>query len=106
MQHTRIETFVDWFIRSEFVADLTSDRDNDVINYSDRANRCYEAAEFGCDGKTHSEVIGDWRDAFADWLRSNHRNHNAGRFVEAVESHFDRVETWHSDNGSLFEQAG
>jgi hypothetical protein len=33
----RIQTFVDWFIRSGYVCDWQSDRDADFISYPDRA---------------------------------------------------------------------
>lgn len=102
----RIKEFVDEFIRSEYVSNWTSENDSDFINNPDRAERCYDAAEFGCDGKTHKEVIDDWRNAFDAWLRDNHRNHNSGLFVEAVENHFHSVEAWHEKNGSLFTQIG
>jgi len=52
---SRIKAFVDWFIRSEYVEALTSDRDSDFINRANRATRCYDAAADGCDGKTHAE---------------------------------------------------
>lgn len=70
----RVETFVDWFIRSDFVETLTSDRDSDFINEPERAARCRDAAEHGCDGKTHAEVIDDWRDAFTYWLQERARD--------------------------------
>jgi hypothetical protein len=102
-ERTEIDKFVDDFIRSEFVSTLTSERDSDFISDSDRANRCYAAAEDGGDGKTHSEVIDDWRDAFGyyqddfevpDW------------FDSAVRANFNLTELWHHFNGSLFEVIG
>jgi hypothetical protein len=102
----RIKTFIDDFIRSQYVSNWTSEKDSDFWNEPERAERCADAAEFGCDGKTHAEVIGNWRDAFKGWLRDNHRNHNSGLFVDAVEAHFDSVETWHEKNGSLWQEIG
>lgn len=103
----RVKTFVDWFIRSEFVEGLTSDRDTDFINEPERASRCWDAAEHGADGKTHAEVIQDWRDAFDYWLHSRERRDRSWpRFEATVNAHFDSVEQWHDDNGSLFEEIG
>lgn len=103
---TIVDTFVHDFIRSEYVQNWTSNKDSDFINEPDRAARCYDAAEFGCDGKTHAEVIEDWREAFRGWLRDEHRNHNEGLFVARVEAYFDSVEAWHEKNGSLWEEIG
>ncbi len=102
----RIKTFVDWFIRSEFVEGLTSDRDSDFINEPSRAARCYDAAAEGCDGKNHSEVIDDWRDAFRYWIRDRRCWNEPERFMAGVEAHFDYVEEYHHKAGSLFVQIG
>jgi hypothetical protein len=102
----RIDRFVDAFIRSAAVESLTSERDSDFWNEPERASRVYDAAESGCDGKTHSKVIEDWRDAFNNLL-SDHRNHEyPERFVAAVNAHFDGVEQWHLKNGSLYQEIG
>jgi hypothetical protein len=107
MASERIKAFIDWFIRSEFVTVEQSERDADFINYPERAGRCYDAAEHGCDGKTHAEVIDDWREIFADWLRERKR----GRFGytcfdEAVSGYFDELEAWHLKSGSLYQEIG
>ena len=107
----RIKRFVDWFIRSEYVQNWTTEKDSDFFNEPDRANRCYEAAEFGADGKTHAEVIEDWREAFQNWVRygrdtRNSMSYGYERFEAAVEAHFDAVEAWHEKNGSLWEEIG
>jgi hypothetical protein len=102
----RIEQFIDWFIRSEYVAMWTADKDSDFVNETDRASRCYDAAENGADGKTHAEVIEDWREAFAAWIRDRRKWQQPERFIAAVDAHFDHVEAWHKQNGSLFQQIG
>ena len=76
----RIETFVDWFIRSDYVANWAAEKDSDFINEPDRAERCYDAAKDGCDGKTHAEVIEDWREAFAAWIRDKRLWQEPNRF--------------------------
>jgi hypothetical protein len=77
----RIETFVDWFISSEYVSNWTAEKDSDFWNEPDRAKRCYDAAEFGADGKTHAEVIEDWREAFKTWVRDRiYRNKRTPRY--------------------------
>ena len=119
----RIERFVDWFIRSEYVANWTSEKDSDFINEPERAARCYDAAEFGCDGKTHAEVIEDWREAFNTFIRydagrsefatrdcpfkiKHDSFRTLDRFEDAVNAHFNAVESWHDNNGSLFTEIG
>jgi hypothetical protein len=100
----RIEAFVDEFIRSRYVEALMAERDSDFFNEPERAARVHEAAEYGGDGKTHAEVINDWRDAFRYWLLDRKSENTHYRFEDAVIAHFDSVEEWHDKNGSLFEQ--
>lgn len=108
----RVKTFFDEFIRSEYMQNWTAENDSDFINHADRAARCYDAAEFGCDGKTHAEVINDWREAFENkckWeLKSNgkRRWEYPYRFSAAVNALIDECELWHEKNGSLFQQIG
>jgi len=100
----RIETFVDWFIRTDYVANWTAEKDADFVNEPDRYGRCTEAAGEGADGKTHAEVIEDWRESFSNWVRYGRQQSHGDypRFEAAVNAHFDRVEEWHEKNGSLF----
>lgn len=117
----RIKRFIDWFIRSEYVQNWTAENDSDFINCPARAGRCYNAAENGCDGKTHAEVIGDYRQAFDTFIRYDagrvelrdcpfHIRHDSfrslERFTDAVTSYFDSIETWHENNGSLNQEIG
>ncbi len=55
----------------EFQIFMEQKMGNDLfISDPDRADRCHEAAEGGCDGSTHGEVIGDWREflgEFHEW---------------------------------------
>ncbi len=102
----RVERFVDWFIRSEYVSNWTAEKDSDFWNEPDRAARCYDAAAEGCDGKTHAEVIADWRAAFSAWVRDRRKWQDPERFIAAVEAHFDGVESWHEKNGSLDREIG
>ena len=110
----RVKRFIDGFIRSEYVASWTAEKDSDFINEPDRAARCAKAAEYGADGKTHAEVIEDWREAFhamvRDRERANWRRENSPylpeRFVDAVEQYFGGVEEWHEKNGSLWQEIG
>ena len=102
----RIESFIDWFIRSDFVEGWTADKDQDFINEPDRATRCYDAAEHAADGKTHAEVIEDWREAFKAWVRDKRLWNQPERFMTAVEEHFDAIEAWHESHGSLYQQIG
>jgi len=105
----RIEAFVDSFIRCEDLQVFTSERDGDYINEPERASRCNDAAEEGCDGKTHQDVIQDWRDYFSQWTR----DHKTGswysspdRFTGAVEAHFTLTEMYHEFAGTLTQEIG
>jgi hypothetical protein len=104
--------FIDEFIRSEYMDYWTSEKDSDFINEPERAARCHDAAEDGCDGKTHAEVIEDWREAFSTWMRATFRHggcdgfNRGDRFSDAVNKHFDAVEAWHQANGSLDREIG
>jgi len=105
----RIEKFAHEFTCSEFVSDFSSQRDNDFFNEPDRANRCYEAAEEGGDGKTHAEAIDDFREAFKVWIFERRRakfSINPDRFIDAVNAHFDSLEEWHDKNGTLQQEIG
>lgn len=102
----RVARFIDGFIRSEYVANWTSEKDGDFINEPDRASRVADAAELGCDGKTHAEVIEDWREAFNAWMRDRRSWNTPERFIAAVETHFDSVESGHEKNGSLWQEIG
>jgi hypothetical protein len=106
---SRIDSFVDCFIRSEAVENLTCERDSDFINEPERADRCHNTAEYSADGKTRSEVIEDWRDAFSYWLSDRRRGkygNDPERFESAVRAYFTTVELWHEFNGSLFQEIG
>lgn len=108
----RVKAFFDEFIRSEYVANWTAEKDGDFINEPERAARCYDAAEFGCDGKTHAEVIEDWREAFENMvkycLKANGKRHweYPSRLSAGVNALIDECESWHEKNGSLFQQIG
>ena len=114
----RVERFVDQFIRSRAVEQLTSERDGDFINEPERAARVHDVAEFGADGKTHADVIKDWRDAFDtqyfSLMRERERKNfmkdieprMPERFIAAVNAYFDEVEAWHEKNGSLWQEIG
>lgn len=102
----RIERFYEWLIRSEEVQALQAERNSDWINEPERAARCNDAAEHGCDGETHAEVIDDWRDAFSEWQRHHGKCETPARFIEAVEAHMQLCELWHEFNGSLHTEIG
>ena len=77
-------------------------------------DRCHEAAEDGCDGSTHREVMDDWRE-FLERLESDatraamwHDRVTAEieRRAESIREEIDKCEAWHEKNGSLDKQAG
>lgn len=99
----RIKLWVDRFIQDELVDET---REENIRANDDRADRCWDAAEHGCEGSTHAEIIGDWRDAFR-WERrclDNGKPHD--RFEAAVEARFDAIEAWHEKAGTLWKQVG
>lgn len=105
----RVKAFVDDFIRSEYVQSWTESSVSSDYGLHGRFSRCMDAAEDGCDGSTHAEVINDWRGAFHAWLRErkNHPSRNdVERFEFAVLNHFDGVWDWHIKNGSIDQQIG
>jgi hypothetical protein len=57
-------------------------------------------------GRTHAEVIGDWREAFTSWVRDKRLWTSPDRFILGVEAHFGAVEQWHETHGSLWNQIG
>lgn len=87
---------------------------DDWIDNPERMERCHEAAEDGCDGSTHGEVIEDWRE-FLDRLEREairaamwHDRVMAEiqRRVAAITAEIDACEAWHTEHGSLEEQVG
>ena len=70
---------------------------NDMfINDPERAERVYAAAEHGCNGSYHAEVIQDWRNFLniADY---------SDEILEHILAEIDACEDWHEQNGSLFD---
>ena len=104
----RARAFIDSFIRSEYVQNWTAEKDNDFINEPERASRCYDAAEFGADGKTHAEVIEDWRESFDTWLKyDGRRGHEfPWLFSDAVHAEFDATEANLNSIGILNQEIG
>ena len=102
----RIEAFVGSFICSEFVSNWSDVKDRDFCNAPERAERCADAAENGADGRTYAEVIEDWREAFAAYIRDKRLWAEPERFVNAVNDHFSAIEQWHSEHGSLHQKIG
>lgn len=102
---------------------MGSKMSNDLfINDPERAARCYDAAEEGCDGSTHSEIIEDWREYAAD-LRSEKQSElyrmdfasdEEGDAAEAaLEAAYetlcdaiDKVEAYHEAQGTLYDEVG
>lgn len=102
----RVKRFVDAFIRSEYVQMYHESGINSDYGLRGRFAHCHDAAEDGCDGSTHSEVINDWRRAFEGLLWDRCGHEWPERFAAAVNERFDSVESWHEKNGSLFQQIG
>lgn len=111
-----IKAIVDTFIRSEYFSTWQSEHVHDGgwsrdTDRQDRFCRCFDAAEQGADGSTHREVIQDMREAFQEWLKYGRPRRlkfaeYPYRLEAAVLAHFDQLETWHEDNGSLDQEIG
>jgi hypothetical protein len=91
----------DGFIGSKLGNDL-------FINDPERAERIYDAAEHGCDGSTHYEIIEDWRDFARDLFRclSMDESENEKKNYETLIAEIDSCEEWHDHNGTLHESIG
>ena len=91
----------DGFIGSKLGNDL-------FINDPERAERIHEAAEYGSDGSTHYEIIGDWRE-FADMLFRSlpwDERDQAEPLRDALDSEINQCEEWHEKNGTLHDEVG
>jgi hypothetical protein len=97
----------------EFASFIESKLGNNLfINNHDRADRIHEAAEFGSDGSTHSEVIGDWR-GFLKTLRVQDSDDPDDTGYDITQESYnlitreiDECEKYHDDHGTLFKQIG
>lgn len=83
------------------------------INDPDRAERIAEAAEHGCDGSTHQEVLGDWRD-YLNTLKVFDPDYDDPEdrddfdldeeTYEKILAEINACEDWHEKNSSLHNQ--
>jgi len=83
---------------------------DDGITDPDRAERCHEAAEHGCDGSTHYEIMQDWRDFLSDLFRDYRRGNEItddelDAIEESISAEIDACEAYHEDRGTLHEDA-
>jgi hypothetical protein len=90
------------------------------IDDPERAERIYNAAENGCNGSTHGEVIQDWRDFLNDRYsvavydsQYDADDLLAGKEYDITEStrakidkEIDDCEEWHIKNGSINQEIG
>lgn len=65
-------------------------------------DRIREAAGDGAEGRTHAEIIEMWR----DYLRDNLSRELSDEEYAALEQEIDEIRDWHSQKGSLEQQAG
>ena len=87
---------------------------DDWLRDADRMDRCHEAAEDGCDGSTHREIMEDWREFLARLEDEANRKAWAHdrvsaeieRRVSAITEEIDACEAWHTEHGSIDEQVG
>ena len=86
----------------------------DWLHDSERMERCHEAAENGCDGSTHAEVMSDWRE-FLEMLEheAKRKTHwhprvtaEIERRIESIREEIDKCEAWHEKAGSLHRPVG
>lgn len=76
-----------------------------ALGYSDldRAERVYDAAEYGGDGSTHGERIGDMREGAEQLYRWNRDLPNV---LEAISVELDEIEEYHIENDSIDNEVG
>jgi hypothetical protein len=81
---------------------------------AERMARCHDAAEDGCDGSTHAEVMQDWRE-FLNRLESEATGNTdwhprvaaeIERRANAIREEIEDCRAWHEKNGSLHEATG
>lgn len=87
---------------------------DDWINDAERMERCHDAAEDGCDGSTHWEVMQDWK-GFLNRLKSDATSNTdwhprvtaeIERRATAIREEIEDCRAWHAENGSLHEMVG
>ncbi len=71
-----------------------------VLSDPERFNRIEDAAENGCDGSTHGEVIQDWRDALECYTDLSEDE------TDSIAQEIDECEQWHVSNGSIDQTGG
>ena len=82
--------------------DRNRDHDIEFANL-ERWERCQKAAEYGCDGSTHREVIQDWlacldeRDADLEF---------GPLTVQRLMIEAENTQKWHEQNGTINDQIG
>ena len=107
--NTYPKTIDDLLNHPQFDSFIGSKLGNDLfINDPERAERIHDAAEDGCDGSTHYEVIEDWRE-FADMLfhsLSCEEREEIEPAYDALMADIDACEAWYDKNGSLHEMIG
>ena len=110
-----IKSIVDRFVSSDYFANWQAENIESGgymrsgSDGRDRYERCHDAAEDGAEGSTHRECIDDMRQAFEDWLRDRHRGRPSEypyRVQDAAAKHWNALEQWHQNNGSLDQQIG
>lgn len=86
---------------------------DDWIADQDRMVRCHDAAEHGCEGSTHAEIIHDWREFLSNLRRdairaceTDEQEQELEALVVALDAEIDSCEAWHDENGSLHEEIG
>jgi len=105
----RQQKLLAYFINSEYFANWDNDNRSPgsagiILNDPDRFDRIMDAAESGCEGSTHYEVINDWRKALDDWRFA--RKNGCERILDAINAAIDAVETWHETSGTLHNAIG
>lgn len=82
---------------------------NDLfINDPERAERIHKAAEDGCDGSTHAEIIGDWREYLNQLdISDEYRNGDLTQDeFDSIEAEIDACEKYHEEKGTIWEEIG
>ena len=100
----RMNINLNWFCDSGYFQSYEESYFSNLpLSNPDLFDECMKCAESGSDGRTHSDVIDLWREAWEDFCKDKNLDDTIRlRMIKEI----DDCENWHEKNGSLFKQLG